>query len=174
MARIRLARRLQSLGLTLDEIIGALHAQDAGQASGSWELCASERWRLREALDRIESRLADLARVRAEVRDALDACEAGACRAWLAGRLAHEDQGTARRAVAVPAVSAERWRYWPRVRRHRRPLIRPARRPSTAPSTVPSAAVTPFPSAVPARSLKVPGVQQSRWPRRGRSRVSGR
>lgn len=79
VARIRLARRLQSLGLTLGEIIGALHAQDAGQASGSWELCASERWRLREALDRIESRLADLARVRAEVREALDACEAGAC-----------------------------------------------------------------------------------------------
>jgi DNA-binding transcriptional MerR regulator len=79
VARIRLARRLQSLGLTLDEIIGALHAQDAGHAPGSAELCAAERWRLREALDRIESRLADLARVRAEVREALDACEAGAC-----------------------------------------------------------------------------------------------
>lgn len=79
VARIRLARRLQSLGLTLGEIIGALHAQDAGHASGSWELCASQRWRLREALDRIESRLADLARVRAEVREALDACEAGTC-----------------------------------------------------------------------------------------------
>jgi DNA-binding transcriptional MerR regulator len=79
VARIRLTRRLQSLGLTLDEIIGALHAQDAGHASGSLELCASQRWRLREALDRIESRLADLARVRGEVRAALDACEAGAC-----------------------------------------------------------------------------------------------
>jgi DNA-binding transcriptional MerR regulator len=79
VARIRLTRRLQRLGLTLDEIIGALHAQDAGHASGSLELCASQRWRLREALDRIESRLADLARVRGEVRAALDACEAGAC-----------------------------------------------------------------------------------------------
>jgi DNA-binding transcriptional MerR regulator len=79
VARIRLTRRLQSLGLTLDEIIGALHAQDAGHASGSVELCASQRWRLREALDRIESRIADLARVRGEVRAALDACEAGAC-----------------------------------------------------------------------------------------------
>ena len=47
VARIRLARRLQSLGLTLDEIIGALHAQDAGHAS-----CESERWRLRAALGR--------------------------------------------------------------------------------------------------------------------------
>jgi DNA-binding transcriptional MerR regulator len=79
VARIRLTRRLQSLGLTLDEIIGALHAQDAGHASGSLDLCASQRWRLREALDRIESRIADLARVRGEVRAALDACEAGAC-----------------------------------------------------------------------------------------------
>jgi DNA-binding transcriptional MerR regulator len=74
VARIRLTRRLQSLGLTLDEIIGALHAQDAGHAS-----CASERWRLREALGRIESRIADLARVQGEIRDALAACEAGAC-----------------------------------------------------------------------------------------------
>jgi DNA-binding transcriptional MerR regulator len=72
--RIRLTRRLQGLGLTLDEIIDALHAQDAGHAS-----CASERWRLREALDRIESRLADLARVQDEIRGALAACEAGAC-----------------------------------------------------------------------------------------------
>jgi DNA-binding transcriptional MerR regulator len=72
--RIRLTRRLQGLGLTLDEIIGALHAQDAGHAS-----CASERWRLREALDRIESRIADLARVQGEIRDVLAACEAGAC-----------------------------------------------------------------------------------------------
>jgi DNA-binding transcriptional MerR regulator len=74
VARIRLTRRLQSLGLTLDEIIGALLAQDAGHAS-----CASERWRLREALGRIESRIADLARVQGEIRDALAACEADAC-----------------------------------------------------------------------------------------------
>jgi DNA-binding transcriptional MerR regulator len=79
VARIRLTRRLQSLGLSLDEIIAALHAQDTGHASGSLEPCASQRWRLREALDRIESRIADLARVRGEVRAALDACEAGSC-----------------------------------------------------------------------------------------------
>jgi DNA-binding transcriptional MerR regulator len=79
VARIRLTRRLQELGLTLDEIIGALHAQDAGHASGSLELCASQRWRLREALDRIESRIAALSRVQDEVREALAACEAGSC-----------------------------------------------------------------------------------------------
>jgi DNA-binding transcriptional MerR regulator len=74
VARIRLTRRLQSLGLTLDEIIGALHARDAGHAS-----CESERWRLYAALDRIESRIAALTRVQGDVREALVACEAGSC-----------------------------------------------------------------------------------------------
>ena len=46
VARIRLTRRLQSLGLTLG---------------------------------RIESTIADLARVQGEIRDALAACEAAAC-----------------------------------------------------------------------------------------------
>ena len=74
VARIRLARRLQELGLTLDEISGALHAQHAGRAT-----CESERWRLQTALDRIEARMAELARARDDVRDALAACEAGSC-----------------------------------------------------------------------------------------------
>jgi DNA-binding transcriptional MerR regulator len=74
VARIRLARRLQALGLTLDEVIGALRANDEGHAS-----CQTQRWRLRTALDRIESRIAELARLRGEVRDALAACEAGSC-----------------------------------------------------------------------------------------------
>lgn len=74
VTRIRLARRLQDLGLTLDEITGALHAQHEGQAT-----CESERWRLHAALDRIESRIADLTRLRGDVRDALAACEAGSC-----------------------------------------------------------------------------------------------
>jgi DNA-binding transcriptional MerR regulator len=74
VARIRLTRRLQSLGLTLDEIIGALHARDAGHAS-----CESGRWRLYAALDRIESRIAALTRVQGDVREALVACEAGSC-----------------------------------------------------------------------------------------------
>jgi DNA-binding transcriptional MerR regulator len=74
VTRIRLARRLQDLGLTLDEITGALHAQRDGQAT-----CESERWRLHAALDRIESRITDLTRLRGEVRDTLAACEAGSC-----------------------------------------------------------------------------------------------
>lgn len=72
--RIRLARRLQGLGLTLGEIASALHDRDAGHAS-----CQTQRWRLEAALDRIEARIADLVRLRGDVRAALAACEAGTC-----------------------------------------------------------------------------------------------
>jgi DNA-binding transcriptional MerR regulator len=72
--RIRLARRLQGLGLTLDEIASALHERDEGHAS-----CETQRWRLEVALDRIEARIAELGRLRADVRAALAACEAGTC-----------------------------------------------------------------------------------------------
>lgn len=74
VARIRLARRLQGLGLTLDEVIGALHANDEGHAS-----CETQRWRLEAVLDRIEARIAELARLRAEVHEVLAACDAGSC-----------------------------------------------------------------------------------------------
>jgi len=74
VARIRLARRLQGLGLTLDEVISALHANDEGQAS-----CETQRWRLEAVLDRIEARIAELARLRAEVHDVLTACDSGSC-----------------------------------------------------------------------------------------------
>ena len=74
VTRIRLARRLQDLGRTLDEITGALDAQPAGPAA-----CESDRWRLHAALDRIEARIADLTRLRGDLRDAVAACEAGSC-----------------------------------------------------------------------------------------------
>jgi len=73
-ARIQMARRLQGLGLTLDEVIGALHAHDEGHAS-----CETQRWRLEVAMDRIDARIAELSRLRGEVREALDACDAGTC-----------------------------------------------------------------------------------------------
>jgi DNA-binding transcriptional MerR regulator len=73
--RIQLARRLQSLGLTLDEVAAALHERDEGHAS-----CQTQRWRLEAALDRIEIRVAELSRLRGDVREALAACEAGTCR----------------------------------------------------------------------------------------------
>lgn len=72
--RIVLARRLQGVGLTLDEIVDALRAHDAGGAT-----CQSERWRLDVALERVEQRLAELQAVRRTIRRTRAACEAGDC-----------------------------------------------------------------------------------------------
>jgi DNA-binding transcriptional MerR regulator len=72
--RLQVARRLQSLGLTLDEVVAALHDYDKGHTS-----CETQRWRLEAALDRIETRIAELSRLRGDVREALAACEAGTC-----------------------------------------------------------------------------------------------
>src|SRR5689334_14878785 len=53
--RIRLARTLQGLGLTLDEVIDALSAHDSGGAT-----CESELWRLEAVLARIDTTIASL------------------------------------------------------------------------------------------------------------------
>src|SRR5918997_5685068 len=60
--RIRTARALQQLGLTLDEIIGALHAHDAGETTE-----ASQLWRLEAVIDRIDAKIAALRRTRRAV-----------------------------------------------------------------------------------------------------------
>jgi DNA-binding transcriptional MerR regulator len=73
--RIRLARTLQALGFTLDEVVDALHASDAGTAT-----CADERWRLVRVLERIDGQIEHLAAVRDNVRDVLADCDAGQCR----------------------------------------------------------------------------------------------
>jgi DNA-binding transcriptional MerR regulator len=73
--RIRMARALQNLGLTLDEVIDALRAHDAGRAT-----CESERWRLEAVADRIDARIAELRRARRETLKALEECRAGRCR----------------------------------------------------------------------------------------------
>jgi DNA-binding transcriptional MerR regulator len=72
--RIRLARRLQALALTLDEVVDALHATDRGDAT-----CASERWRLEAVLERIDAKSAELRAVRREVTKVMRACDRGAC-----------------------------------------------------------------------------------------------
>ena len=72
--RIRLARRLQGLGFSLDEVIDALHANDRGDAT-----CQSERWRLEAVLERIDAKIAELRTVRREVRAVLAACDKGSC-----------------------------------------------------------------------------------------------
>jgi DNA-binding transcriptional MerR regulator len=72
--RIRLARRLQGLGLSLDEIIEALHTSDRGGAT-----CAGERWRLEAVLDRIDARIAELKATRRRVEAVMSACDDGCC-----------------------------------------------------------------------------------------------
>lgn len=72
--RIRLARRMQSVGLSLDEVIDALSAHDTGRAT-----CESERWRLDGALQRVDARIAELKTLRREILSARAACEKGRC-----------------------------------------------------------------------------------------------
>ncbi|HZB28628.1 MAG TPA: MerR family transcriptional regulator [Streptosporangiaceae bacterium] len=73
--RIRTARALQDLGLTLDEIIDALHAHDQGDAT-----CESERWRLEAVVERLDAKIAELQRARQAAIRALDDCQNGRCR----------------------------------------------------------------------------------------------
>ena len=73
--RIGMVRALQRLGLTLDEIIDALHAHDAGTAT-----CDSERWRLDAVIERIDAEIAELRRTRRLVAATLRECHAGRCR----------------------------------------------------------------------------------------------
>lgn len=73
--RIRMAKALQDMGFTLDDVIDALRAHDAGEAS-----CDSERWRLETVVDRIDAKIADLRRARRHAVVVLDDCRAGRCR----------------------------------------------------------------------------------------------
>jgi DNA-binding transcriptional MerR regulator len=73
-AQVRLGRRLQGLGLTLDEVTDALHVTDRGDAT-----CESERWRLEAVLERIDAQVAELQATRQEIRLVMAACDAGEC-----------------------------------------------------------------------------------------------
>ena len=73
--RIRMARMLQNLGFTLDEIIDMLHAHDAGTAT-----CDSEQWRLDAVVERIDSKIAELRRTRRLVAATVQECRSGNCR----------------------------------------------------------------------------------------------
>lgn len=85
--RIRMARELQKLGFSLDEVIDALRAHDAGGAT-----CESERWRLEAAIDRIDAKIAGLQEVRRNTMKILDECRAGRCKFNLAqGRTSSAD-----------------------------------------------------------------------------------
>lgn len=73
--RIKMARNLQRLGFTLDEIIDALHAHDRGTAT-----CESELWRLEAVVDRIDAKISELRRTRRAITAAISDCHAGNCR----------------------------------------------------------------------------------------------
>jgi DNA-binding transcriptional MerR regulator len=73
--RIRLARALQRLGFTLDEVVDALRAHDSGTAT-----CATELWRLEAVVERIDARIAELRRTRRAVTGTIAECRAGRCR----------------------------------------------------------------------------------------------
>jgi DNA-binding transcriptional MerR regulator len=77
--RIRMARTLQRLGFTLDEIVEALSAHDSGTAT-----CESEQWRLEAVLDRIDARIAELRRTRRLVATTMRSCRGGRCRLGVA------------------------------------------------------------------------------------------
>jgi DNA-binding transcriptional MerR regulator len=73
VARIRLARQLQGLGMTLEEVSATLRAHDAGGD------CASERWRLEAARERVAAEQARLAAVATELDTVLVHCAEGRC-----------------------------------------------------------------------------------------------
>ena len=73
VARIRLARQLQGLGMTLEGVAELLHAHDAGGD------CASECWRLEAARERVAAEQARLAAVAAELDTVLTHCADGRC-----------------------------------------------------------------------------------------------
>ncbi|MBB6556282.1 MerR family transcriptional regulator [Nonomuraea rubra] len=82
--RIQMAKALQELGFTLDEVVDALAAHDQGGAT-----CDSERWRLEAVVDRIDARIAELTRARRAAAESLQDCHAGRCRLTTVTRPPH-------------------------------------------------------------------------------------
>jgi DNA-binding transcriptional MerR regulator len=72
--RVMLARQLQRLGLTIDEVVDALAAHEGNGAT-----CTSERWRLEQVESRIDAQMTALSHTRRLIQDTLAACDAGRC-----------------------------------------------------------------------------------------------
>lgn len=90
--RIRMAKALQELGFTLDEVVDALTAHDQGGAT-----CDSEQWRLEAVVNRLDAKIAELTRARLAATETLLDCQAGRCRLTY-GHAEHEsrlDRGSA-------------------------------------------------------------------------------
>lgn len=76
--RIRMAKSLQELGFTLDEIVDALAAHDRGGAT-----CDSERWRLEAVVNRIDAKIAELGRARRAAVETLSDFAGQGAAGWL-------------------------------------------------------------------------------------------
>lgn len=74
LQRLGAVRRMQQLGLSLDEITDALRANDRGEAT-----CENQRWRLATVVERIDAQMAELATLRASINDAAQSCVEGRC-----------------------------------------------------------------------------------------------
>ena len=85
--RIRMTKALQKLGFTLDEVIRALAAVDAGTAT-----CAGERWRLETVIQRVDTKIDELVRLRSAVVQAFESCRAGACPVLPAARVSRSSR----------------------------------------------------------------------------------
>jgi DNA-binding transcriptional MerR regulator len=72
--QIVLARRLQGLGMTLDEVSQAAQAHDLGG-----ETCDSQRWRLEAVRDRIADQLAEWTAVLQDIDAIVASCASGDC-----------------------------------------------------------------------------------------------
>jgi MerR family copper efflux transcriptional regulator len=73
VARIRLIKQLQDLGLSLQEIDAML------RATGEHATCAHESDKIRAALARTDDKIAALLAVRTKLQGALERCTTGAC-----------------------------------------------------------------------------------------------
>lgn len=72
--RLDLVRRLQGIGLTIEEMRDALRSHDVGGAT-----CESEQWRIETVRDRIDTKISELTALRSRLDAALTACAAGDC-----------------------------------------------------------------------------------------------
>ncbi len=72
--RIGFARTLQSLGLSLDEIVEMLAAVDAGTAT-----CENQQFRIESVVQRIDAKLRELRATRRKAVQVLQACRVGTC-----------------------------------------------------------------------------------------------
>jgi len=73
--RVRMARALQQLGFTLEEIIDGLRAHDAGETSQESQL-----WRMEAVIDRIDTKIAELQHTRDNITSTIAECRDGRCR----------------------------------------------------------------------------------------------